>query len=72
LRDELSRLSASATLRTWGSEITACGVWLDPQKMTVRKLSAGDVIRTIEQQNARSRGADRATAVRRGKSSNTR
>jgi multidrug efflux pump subunit AcrB len=52
LRDELSRLPGVGDITYMGQRDYSMRLWLDPQKMAVRNLSAGDVIRAVEQQNA--------------------
>jgi len=51
LRDELSRLEGVGDISFMGQRDYSMRVWLDPQKMAVRGLSSGDVVRAIEQQN---------------------
>ncbi|MFO0949124.1 MAG: multidrug efflux RND transporter permease subunit [Planctomycetota bacterium] len=52
LRDELSRLTGVGDISFLGQRDYSMRVWLDPEKMSVRNLSAGDVVQAIEQQNA--------------------
>src|SRR5262249_24393832 len=52
LRDELSRLPGIGDITYMGQRDYSMRVWLDPHKMSVRRLSAGDVVRAVEQQNA--------------------
>jgi multidrug efflux pump subunit AcrB len=52
LRDELSRLSGVGDISFLGQRDYSMRVWLDPEKMSVRNLSATDVVTAIEQQNA--------------------
>ncbi|MDG3006711.1 efflux RND transporter permease subunit [Paludisphaera mucosa] len=51
LRDELARLDGIGDITYLGQRNYSMRVWLDPQKMTFRNLSASDVVRAIEQQN---------------------
>jgi len=51
LRDELARLDGIGDITYLGQRNYSMRVWLDPQKMTFRGLSASDVTRAIEQQN---------------------
>src|SRR5205814_1418792 len=51
LKDELSRLNGVGDITYLGQRDYSMRLWLDPQKMAARGLSAQDVIRTIEQQN---------------------
>lgn len=52
LRDELARLSGVGDISFLGQRDYSMRVWLDPDRMSVRNLSAGDVVAAIEQQNA--------------------
>jgi len=52
LRDELARLPGVGDITFLGERDYSMRVWLDPERMSVRKLSAGDVVTAIEQQNA--------------------
>jgi multidrug efflux pump len=52
LRDELSRLAGVGDISFLGQRDYSMRVWLDPDKMSVRNLSATDVVAAIEQQNA--------------------
>ena len=51
LRDELARIPGVGDISFLGQRDYSMRVWLDPERMSVRKLSAGDVIAAIEQQN---------------------
>ncbi len=51
LRDELSRLQGVGDISFLGQRDYSMRIWLDPEKMASRNLSANDVIRAIEQQN---------------------
>src|SRR5436853_6229140 len=51
LRDELSRLPGIGDITYLGQRDFSMRVWLDPEKMATRNLSAGDVVSAIEQQN---------------------
>ena len=52
LRDELSRVTGVGDITYLGQRDYSMRLWLDPEKMTVRGLSASDVVHAIEQQNA--------------------
>src|SRR5262245_19331081 len=52
IRDELARLPGVGDITYLGQRDYSMRLWLDPQKMAARKLSAGDVVQAIEQQNA--------------------
>src|SRR3954468_15141893 len=52
LRDELSRLQGVGDITYLGQRDYSMRLWLDPQKMAVKKLATGDVLKAVEQQNA--------------------
>jgi multidrug efflux pump len=52
LRDELSRLHGVGDISFLGQRDYSMRVWLDPDRMAVRNLTATDVRNAIEQQNA--------------------
>jgi len=51
LRDELARLDGIGDVTYIGQRNYSMRIWLDPQKMAFRGLSASDVVQAIEQQN---------------------
>ncbi|MCE9604558.1 MAG: multidrug efflux RND transporter permease subunit [Planctomycetia bacterium] len=51
LRDELSRLPGVGDITFLGRRDYSMRIWLDPNKLASRNLTAGDVAHTIEQQN---------------------
>ena len=51
LRDELARLAGVGDITYLGQRDYSMRVWLDPEKMSFRNLTASDVTRAIEQQN---------------------
>src|SRR5205814_9780429 len=51
LRDELSRLHGVGDISFLGQRDYSMRVWLDPDRMSVRNLTATDVVHAIEQQN---------------------
>jgi multidrug efflux pump subunit AcrB len=51
LKDELSRLNGVGDITYLGQRDYSMRLWLDPEKMASRSLTASDVIRAIEQQN---------------------
>jgi HAE1 family hydrophobic/amphiphilic exporter-1 len=51
LKDELSRLPGVGNVVVFGAGQYAMRVWLDPEKMKARSLSAQDVIQALQQQN---------------------
>jgi multidrug efflux pump subunit AcrB len=51
LRDELARLPGVGDITYLGQRDYSMRIWLDPAQLSVRGVSAGDVISTIQQQN---------------------
>ncbi|MFA5938364.1 MAG: multidrug efflux RND transporter permease subunit [Sinimarinibacterium sp.] len=51
VRDALARLPGAGDVRIFGSGDYAMRVWLDPQKLAARRLTAGDAIAAIREQN---------------------
>jgi multidrug efflux pump subunit AcrB len=51
LKDELSRLKGVGDITYLGQRDYSMRLWLDPEKMASRSLTATDVVRAIEQQN---------------------
>src|SRR6202044_4267067 len=51
VKDRLARLPGIGDVRLFGSGDYAMRIWLDPQKVAERGLSAGDVVREIQAQN---------------------
>src|SRR5208337_4600819 len=51
IRDELARLPGVGDITYLGQRDYSMRVWLDPEKMAVRNLSASDVVSAIGQQN---------------------
>jgi multidrug efflux pump len=52
LRDELARLEGVGDIQFLGQRDYSMRVWLDPDKLAARGLTAADAVRGIEQQNA--------------------
>ncbi len=52
LRDELARLQGVGDITYLGQRDYSMRLWLDPEKMAVKGLSAADVLHAVEQQNA--------------------
>ena len=52
LRDELARVSGVGDITYLGQRDYSMRLWLDPEKMAGKNLSATDVVTAIEQQNA--------------------
>jgi multidrug efflux pump subunit AcrB len=51
LKDELSRLRGVGDITYLGQRDYSMRIWLDPEKMASRNLTASDVVMAIEQQN---------------------
>ena len=51
IKDRLARVDGVGDTQIWGSGDYAMRVWLDPQKVAARGLSAGDVVGAIREQN---------------------
>jgi len=51
VRDELARLPGVGNAQMWGSGDYAMRIWLDPDKVAARGLTAGDVVRAVREQN---------------------
>jgi multidrug efflux pump len=51
VRDRLARIAGVGQVGIWGGGEYAMRVWLDPQKVAQRGLSASDVVRAIREQN---------------------
>ncbi len=51
VRDNLARIEGVGQVVIWGGGEYAMRVWLDPQKVAQRGLSAGDVVQAIRGQN---------------------
>ena len=51
VRDVLARLPGMGDVRVFGGGDYSMRVWLDPQKLATRSLTAGDVVTAIREQN---------------------
>jgi multidrug efflux pump len=51
VRDELARIQGVGDAQTFGGGDYAMRIWLDPEKVAARGLTAGDVTRAIREQN---------------------
>lgn len=51
VKDALARINGVGQVQIFGSGDYAMRVWLDPQKIAARKLSANDVVQAIREQN---------------------
>src|SRR5215211_6729445 len=52
LRDELARLAGVGDITYLGQRDYSMRLWLDPEKLNAKGLTASDVVRAVEQQNA--------------------
>ncbi len=52
IRDELARVAGVGDITYLGQRDYSMRVWLDPEKMSTRNLSAADVVQAVQQQNA--------------------
>ena len=51
VRDELARLPGVGDLTVFGARDYAMRLWLDPQKLAARDMTAGDVVNAVREQN---------------------
>jgi len=51
VKDELARINGMGEVQLFGSGDYAMRVWLDPQKVAARNLTASDVVNAIREQN---------------------
>lgn len=51
IRDELARLPGVGDTFIWGARDYSMRLWLDPQKLSARNLTAGDVVKAVQEQN---------------------
>ena len=51
VKDQLARIPGVGQIRLFGGGDYAMRVWLDPEKIASRGMTAGDVVRTIQEQN---------------------
>ncbi len=51
VKDVLARIPGAGTVQLFGSGDYAMRVWLDPDKIAARSLTAGDVVNAIREQN---------------------
>jgi gold/copper resistance efflux pump len=51
VRDELARIPGVGDVMVWGAGEYSIRVWLDPDKVAARGLTAADVVRAIREQN---------------------
>ncbi len=51
LRDQIARVQGVGDIRVFGARDYSMRLWLDPQKMAVRNITAGDVVSAVRSQN---------------------
>jgi len=51
VRDDLLRISGMGSVQLFGAGDYAMRIWLDPQKLVSRGMTAGDVVQSIREQN---------------------
>jgi multidrug efflux pump len=51
IREELSRIRGISEVLLFGQRDYSMRVWVDPDRMNVRNLSAGDIVRALQEQN---------------------
>ncbi|MBC2593430.1 multidrug efflux RND transporter permease subunit [Ruficoccus amylovorans] len=51
IKDELARVPGVGKVQTFGAEKFSMRLWLDPDKMTARKVSVTEVINAVKEQN---------------------
>ncbi len=56
VKDNLTRIPGVGQVQTWGAGDYAMRVWLDPDKVAARELTASDVVRAIREQNVNAAG----------------
>ncbi|WP_309396267.1 efflux RND transporter permease subunit [Cerasicoccus maritimus] len=51
IKDEVARVNGVGEVQTFGVGKYAMRIWLDPQKMTARKVSVDEIVAAVQQQN---------------------
>ena len=51
IRDELSRVEGISDVKLFGERDYSMRIWVDPNKLAARNMTAGDVARAIREQN---------------------
>ncbi len=52
IKDELSRVPGVSDINMMGQRDYSIRIWVDPNKLAARNMTAGDVVRAIREQNA--------------------
>jgi len=59
VKDALARVDGVGDVMQFGQQDYSMRVWLDPERLSSRNLTAGDVIRVLKEQNVQVAAADR-------------
>ncbi len=51
VRDELARLPGVGDINIFGARDYSMRLWLDPQKLSARNMTTGDVVKAVQEQN---------------------
>nr|WP_311985896.1 efflux RND transporter permease subunit [Pseudomonas bharatica] len=51
IKSQLERIPGVAEVRIWGGGDYAMRIWIDPDRVAQRGLSAGEVVQAIREQN---------------------
>ena len=51
IRDELSRLDGISDVKLFGERDYSMRIWVDPNKLAARNMTAGDVVQAVREQN---------------------
>ncbi len=51
IRDELARLEGVGDITVFGARDYSMRIWIDPEQLASRNLSAGDLVRAVQEQN---------------------
>ncbi|MFQ3592955.1 MAG: efflux RND transporter permease subunit, partial [Gemmataceae bacterium] len=51
IREELSRIRGISEVLLFGQRDYSMRIWVDPNRMNVRNISAGDIVRALQEQN---------------------
>ncbi|HVY69930.1 MAG TPA: efflux RND transporter permease subunit [Verrucomicrobiae bacterium] len=51
VRDQIARIQGVGDVTVFGARDYSMRIWLDPEKLATRNLTAGDVVRSIREQN---------------------
>jgi len=51
IKDAIARVNGVGDVAVWGARDYSMRVWLDPQKLAARNMTAGDILRSLKEQN---------------------